>query len=156
MDLVGSLNSPAIADRLLCGSGVSLDRALLPLLVRINHRGPIGVADLATLAGRDHTTVSRQVAKLHAAGLIDRQAGSQDLRVCESVVTADGHRAVRAIESARNKLLREVLADWSKEDRVAVSRLTRKLADALSPSALPKSYRQAEVKTCSLPRSRRD
>ena len=49
-------------------SASALDRALFPLLVGIERRGPIGVGDLADLAGRDYSTVSRQVAKLESLG----------------------------------------------------------------------------------------
>src|SRR5581483_10163085 len=71
-------------------AGVALDRALFPLLVRIERLGPIGVVDLAARVGRDYTTVSRQVAKLQSIGLVKRQAGSADRRVHEAVVTREG------------------------------------------------------------------
>ena len=55
-------------------AGIALDRALFPLLVVIERRGPIGVVDLAGRVGRDYTTVSRQIAKLEGLGLIERRA----------------------------------------------------------------------------------
>ena len=51
MDLVGFLNSPQRDDLLLREAGVSLDRALFPLLVRIGAQGPLGVAELAAMVG---------------------------------------------------------------------------------------------------------
>jgi DNA-binding MarR family transcriptional regulator len=132
MDLVGILNSPILADRLLRGSGVSIDRALFPLLVRISHRGPIGVAELSKLVGRDHTTVSRQIAKLETMKLIQRRNGTQDHRLREAVVTKEGQRAVIALGRARNELLNEVLSEWSSKDRLQLTLLTRRFVDALS------------------------
>ena len=58
--------------------GISLERALFPLLVGIERLGPIGIVELADRAGRDHTTVSRQVAKLESLGLVARHAGAAD------------------------------------------------------------------------------
>ena len=64
--LIGYLNSPQRDDLLLREAGVVLDRALFPLLVRLGVLGPLSVGDLAAQAGRDHTTISRQLARLEA------------------------------------------------------------------------------------------
>jgi len=48
-------------------AGIFLDRALFPLLVGIERKGPIGVGELADLVSREYTTVSRQVAKLESS-----------------------------------------------------------------------------------------
>src|SRR5208282_2837102 len=63
IDVVGFFNRPQNDVILLREAGVSLDRALFPLLVLIQRRGPLGVGELADRVGRDYTTVSRQVAK---------------------------------------------------------------------------------------------
>lgn len=131
LDLVGLLNSPRQDDILLREAGVSIDRALFPLLVRIGVAGSLSVAELADQVGRDHSTVSRQMAKLEALGLVTRRQGAHDQRVREAVITADGRHAVRAITAARRRLLGKLLVDWSQEDRQALARLNRKLADAM-------------------------
>jgi DNA-binding MarR family transcriptional regulator len=130
-DLVGMLNSPRQDDILLEEAGIAIDRALFPLLVRIGVAGSLGVVELAQLVGRDHSTVSRQTAKLEELGLIARRHGKRDRRVREAAITAEGRRAVRAITAALRRLLGRLLADWSEEDRQALARLNRKLADAM-------------------------
>ncbi|MFJ2989631.1 MarR family winged helix-turn-helix transcriptional regulator [Collimonas sp. NPDC087041] len=130
LDLVGVFNRPQPDHMLLQRANVSLDRALFPLLVRIGMRGPIGVVELADLAGRDHSTVSRQVAKLEELGLVTRSPSELDQRVKEAVVTEAGRRMVDQIGAARNRLFDEVLADWDAKDRAELTRLVRKLADA--------------------------
>src|SRR5580692_8082257 len=90
LDLSGLLNRPQADSALIAEAGIELDRALFPLLVRIDRRGPIGVVDLADLAGRDHTTVSRQVAKLESLGLIARSPTKADKRVRQPQITAKG------------------------------------------------------------------
>src|ERR1700709_1185300 len=60
------MNRPQRDTALIQEAGISLDRALFPLLMGIQRHGPIGVVELARLAGRDYTTVSRQVTKLES------------------------------------------------------------------------------------------
>src|SRR5271156_6738016 len=90
VDLVGLMNRPQRDSALLQEAGVSLDRALFPLLIVIEHKGPIGVVELSELVGRDYTTVSRQSAKLDGLGLIARRPAKADKRVREAVITGKG------------------------------------------------------------------
>jgi DNA-binding MarR family transcriptional regulator len=131
LDLVGILNSPRYDDILLREAGVAIDRALFPLLVCIGAAGSVSVVELAEQVGRDHSTVSRQTAKLETLGLVTRQKGQRDQRVREAALTTDGRRAVKAITAARRRLFGKLLADWSEADREALARLNRKLADAM-------------------------
>lgn len=131
LDLFGLLNSPQRDDALLREAGVELDRALFPLLVRLGRRGPLGVAELADQAGRDHTTISRQLAKLESLGLVARHAGKTDKRVREAVVTRKGLAMTRALDKAREKLAGPLFAQWSATDRQTLTRLLRRfVADA--------------------------
>jgi hypothetical protein len=52
VDLFTLMNEPQRDDTLLKEAGVSLDRALFPLLVGIERYGPIGVVDLANKSGQ--------------------------------------------------------------------------------------------------------
>lgn len=128
MDLVGFLNRPQADDVLLREAGVSLDRALFPLLVRIERKGPIGVVDLADHAGRDHSVVSRQVAKLESLGLVERRPGA-DKRVREAVVTEKGRELTDALDAARQRLVGPMLDKWSAQDRRDLARLLRRFVD---------------------------
>ena len=128
MDLVGFLNRPQADDVLLREAGVSLDRALFPLLVRIERKGPVGVVELADLAGRDHSVVSRQVAKLESLGLVERRPGA-DKRVREAVVTDKGRALTDALDAARQRLAGPMLERWSAQDRKDLARLLRRFVD---------------------------
>lgn len=137
MDLTGLLNSPRQDDVLLGAAGVSLPRALFPLLVRIGASGAIGVSVLAEQVGRDHSTISRQVAALEKLGLVRRRANAGDSRIHEAAITDKGKETVARITKARRKLLGGLLADWGVKERRDLARLNRKLADAMrraSPS----------------------
>ena len=85
LDLTGILNRPQPDAALIEAAGVDLDRALFPLLARVERRGPLGIVELAELAGRDYTTVSRQIAKLESLGLVARCPSPEDGRVRAAV-----------------------------------------------------------------------
>lgn len=131
MDLTGLLNSPRQDDVLLEAAGISLPRALFPLLVRIGASGAVGVGLLAEQAGRDHSTISRQVAALEKLGLVKRRANAQDSRINEAAITDKGKETVSRITKARRKLLGRLLSDWSEKERHDLARLNQKLAKAI-------------------------
>jgi DNA-binding MarR family transcriptional regulator len=131
LELMGFLNSPRQDEVLLRAAGVSLDRALFPVLARIDAQGAASVVDLAGEMDRDPSTLSRQVARLEELGLVTRRAGAQDRRVREAVVTAEGQRMVEQIRSARRRVFTSVLATWSADERAQAPRLIRKLVDGL-------------------------
>ena len=126
--IVDAMNRPGNDKSLIGEAGISLDRALFPLLVRIERLGPIGVVDLAARVGRDYTTVSRQVAKLQSIGLVRRQAGVGDRRVHEAVVTPEGKAVTDALDAARDRLARMFFATWSKRDFGELVRLVSRFA----------------------------
>jgi DNA-binding MarR family transcriptional regulator len=131
LDLVSFLNSPQRDGDLLREAGVGLDRALFPLLVRLGMQGSLSVAELADQVGRDHTTVSRQLAKLEELDLVSRQESRTDRRLRATELTRDGKKTFLAITRARRRALSKALAGWSEVDRKALSDLTRRFADAL-------------------------
>ena len=135
IDLMSFFGSPQRDEGLLREAGVDLDRALFPLLVRLAARGPLSVAGLAEQVSRDHTTISRQLAKLESLGLVSRGGGSSDRRVRTAALTAAGQGVVQAITSARRRLLSRVLADWSEADKAGLAALNRRFVDSLTGAA---------------------
>jgi DNA-binding MarR family transcriptional regulator len=131
-DIVGVINRSQGDERMVREAGISLDRALFPLLVIIERRGPIGVVDLADRVGRDYTTVSRQVAKLDSLGLVERRAAAVDRRISESTVTSKGKAMTDAVDRARERLVGAMFATWDENDVEELVRLMRKLADGVS------------------------
>ncbi|KYG11223.1 MarR family transcriptional regulator [Sorangium cellulosum] len=135
VDLIAVMNQPQRDQALLAEAGLSLDRALFQLLVGIERFGPIGVVELADRAGRDYTTVSRQVAKLESLGLIERRPSPADRRVHEAVITDKGRQMTDALDAARQRLAAPILANWSEEDFDDLVRLMRRFVDDLMASS---------------------
>ena len=131
-DIVGIMNRPQRDEMMVCEAGISLDRALFPLLVAIERRGPIGVVDLADRVGRDYTTVSRQVSKLEDLGLVRREEAAADRRVREAIVTLKGQAMTDAVDAARDRIGRRTFASWTDGDVANLIRLTQKFAEALN------------------------
>jgi DNA-binding MarR family transcriptional regulator len=130
------LNSPRQDDVLLEAAGVSLPRALFPLLVRIGASGAVGVSLLAEQVGRDHSTISRQVAALEKLGLIKRCTNADDSRVHEAAISASGKKTVARITKARRRLLGGLLSGWSQKERHDLARLNQKLADGMRAASV--------------------
>jgi len=131
IDIQAVMNRPQRDEAMIREAGIKLDRALFPLLVLIERLGPIGVVELADRVGRDYTTVSRQVAKLYALGLVARTENAADKRVRGAIVTAAGKAMTDQIDAARERIGRSIFGSWGAQDIDDLVRLMRKFADAV-------------------------
>ena len=132
LDFTSMMNRPTRDAALIDAAGVKIDRALFPLLVYIDRRGPIGVGELADIVGRDYTTVSRQMAKLETLGYVQRRTSATDSRVNEAVSTESGRQVTLALDKTRQALAERLLKDWSKSDLKELTRLMRRFVDDLT------------------------
>jgi len=139
LDIVAVMNRPQRDEVLIKEAGIALDRALFPLLVGIERFGPIGVVEMADRVGRDYTTVSRQVAKLEALGLVARQGSTADKRLREAVITPKGKAMTDMVDSARERIGRAIFETWDARDIDELVRLMRKFADAFNQRPPPKA-----------------
>jgi DNA-binding MarR family transcriptional regulator len=132
LDIVSVMNQPQRDEALIREAGIPLDRALFPLLVGIERFGPIGVVELADRAGRDYTTVSRQVAKLESLDLVERRGSLTDRRVREAIVSPKGKAMTDRLDAARERIGRGIFEQWDPHEMDELVRLMRKFADAVS------------------------
>jgi len=137
ISIVSDMNRPQRDEAMVREAGISLDRALFPLLVGIERLGPIGVVEIADRVGRDYTTVSRQVAKLESLGLVQRRTVAQDRRVREAIVTPKGKAMTDAVDMARERIGRAIFATWDEHDFAELVRLLQKFAADLAGDAPP-------------------
>ncbi len=137
ISIVSEMNRPQRDEAMVREAGISLDRALFPLLVGIERLGPIGVVDIADRVGRDYTTVSRQVAKLESLGLVQRRTVAKDRRVREAIVTPKGKAMTDAVDAARERIGRAIFAKWEEQDFAELVRLLQKFAADIADEASP-------------------
>jgi len=129
------MNRPERDQAMLDSAGLSLERALFPLLVLVERLGPIGVVDLAGRVGRDYTTVSRQVARLEEIGLVQRHGNPKDRRMREATITAQGKAATDAVDLARGEMAVSLFQNWSRSDFDELTRLMGMLAEGMAETA---------------------
>lgn len=130
-DLVALASQSPLGGRLVREAKLPLDPALLRIAGGIYRFGPIGLVDLAERAGRDHTTVSRQVAKLEELGLVERRQSPTDGRVSEVALTEKGRRTGEQFFAAQEKMVAPIFAKWSEKDLADLIRLMRRLVTDL-------------------------
>ena len=127
LQVSGLMNRPEIDARFLARSGVKLDRALFPLLTRIGAYCPIGAVELASLVGRDHSTVSRQTAKLEELGLVERAQSASDRRIRLLRPSAAGRRMLAEFARTRRRLMEDYFGNWNEQERRQLLRLLGKM-----------------------------
>ena len=106
-----------------------LEGAEIPLLMQLVKCGPRRQGELAELALLDASTVSRYVGQLARRGLVERRADPADGRAVQLVATERGHETARAMVDRRNEILRQVVAQWSDEDVLALTALLTRFND---------------------------
>jgi DNA-binding MarR family transcriptional regulator len=141
LQLNGYMNRPDLDQAFLAHAGVKLDRALLPLLTRIGLSHPISVVELAHLVGRDHSTVSRQAAKLEALGLVERRAAKGDQRVRLLAPSAAGRTMLDQFSRARRKFLAKRLDNWTDEERRRLLELLGRFCGTIAEIETPAESR---------------
>ncbi|MFF5651317.1 MULTISPECIES: MarR family winged helix-turn-helix transcriptional regulator [Streptomyces] len=86
------------------------------LLGHLEESGGCRATDLAAHYALDKSTVSRQVAGLERAGLIERGPDPADQRVQVLHLTRSGRHILAQVTESRRAAFRERLAGWPAED----------------------------------------
>jgi DNA-binding MarR family transcriptional regulator len=131
LEIMGVMNEPHRDEELIAAAGVRLDRALFPLLIGIERFGPIGVVELAAGMNRDHTTISRQLAKLECLGLVTRVESADDRRTRRAAVTPEGKSMSERIDAARERMFHSIFSNWAPEEVAELTRLMGRFAAAM-------------------------
>jgi DNA-binding MarR family transcriptional regulator len=102
--------------------GRSVDRAGYWLLVRLSGQAPVRLSELADTVELDLSTVSRQMRDLVAIGLVVKVPDPNDGRASLLSLSDRGWAVLETVSEARRQALAEVIADWSDEERTALTR----------------------------------
>jgi DNA-binding MarR family transcriptional regulator len=103
--------------------GETLDTGSFWLLKTLSTNGAMRVTDLAACANLDPSTVSRQVAQLHRAGLIERTPDPDDRRAQRVQASGFGLRQLDTALRARLAVLERTLDSWGPADVRELDRL---------------------------------
>jgi DNA-binding MarR family transcriptional regulator len=110
------------------GQGDTLDTGSFWLLRTLSASGTLRVTDLAVCANLDASTVSRHVAQLHSAGLIERTPDPVDGRAQRVKLSAAGADRIETALRARRALLEKSLELWDPRDLDQLGRLLTRFA----------------------------
>jgi DNA-binding MarR family transcriptional regulator len=99
----------------LAGSGLTPTR--LSVLATLARRGPMRISELASIEGLNPTMLSRVIAELAGAGLLQRVPDPDDGRAALVDATAAGRRLRKKIQHERNDVLSVLLADLDERQR---------------------------------------
>jgi DNA-binding MarR family transcriptional regulator len=116
------------------GKGVGPDgveRAAYVLLARLVLEGPRRSNALAESVHSDPSTVSRQVAGLVRAGLVERRPDPEDGRATLLAPTPEGLRVFEANRDRRNHEISDMTDHWDEDDRVRLAELLERFAGDL-------------------------
>jgi DNA-binding MarR family transcriptional regulator len=110
------------------GQGETLDTGSFWLLKALAASGPLRVTDLAVWANLDTSTVSRHVAQLHTAGLIERTPDPVDRRAQRVKLSDAGAARIDAALRSRHALIEKCLESWDPDDLAELDRLLTRFA----------------------------
>jgi DNA-binding MarR family transcriptional regulator len=101
------------------------------LLVQIKYHPGIGMRELAALERISVPGMSKFVARLERAGLVERAAVEGDQRRVGLTLTAAGHRVLRSVRSKRTAWLAERLRHLDPDELEAIDAAIEPLAHLL-------------------------
>ena len=102
------------------------------LLFRLVDNGPMRSSALAEVVCVDPSTVSRQVAQLVKAGLVERRSDPEDGRASLLVATDRGRTAYATKREQRQQMFAQVLAGWSAGDLATLTELLTRFNDTIA------------------------
>lgn len=110
-------------------SSGEIEPAAFAILFQLVCNGPMRSGALAEALYSDASTISRQVATLVKRGFLERRADATDGRVSVLAVTEAGREAAAEIRARRNQTLRQIMADWTPDERDSFSGLLLRFVD---------------------------
>jgi DNA-binding MarR family transcriptional regulator len=113
-------------------SGEGVEWAAYGLLFRLVDSGPMRSSALAEQVCVDPSTVSRQVAQLVRAGLVERQSDPVDGRASLLVATEHGRAAYAAKREDRQRMFAHLLAGWTVNDLATLTELLARFNDSIA------------------------
>ena len=109
-----------------------LDRASYLIARTLATTGPVSINRLASTLGLDATTVTRQVATMHANRFVLRRADPGDGRVSLISLSERGRRTMLAVQLGRKERIEALLSHWTENDRLEFGSLLGKFNEAVT------------------------
>lgn len=109
-----------------------LEPSAYVLLGHIEATPGVRASELASFIGVGRGTISRQLARLGAIGLVSRRPDPDDFRGQLLDLTDEGRRRLSSARAARREFLHRALAGWSAQEVDALAEQLDRLNSALT------------------------
>jgi len=123
--------------RLLDGNPVA-NVSTLRVLRAVEHSQQAGdgasISDVAEYMAVEHSTASRTVGAVVAAGLLTKEYATDDQRRCVLVLTDVGRKALATVTDRRRELVAETITDWPDADVDMLVTLLERLTERFESS----------------------
>ena len=93
------------------------------------------IRDVAEYLAVEHSTASRLVATVVAAGLLSKSSAADDQRRCTLVLTEVGRKELLAVTERRRALVAETVSDWPEPDVDSLVTFLDRLAERFELAA---------------------
>jgi DNA-binding MarR family transcriptional regulator len=103
-------------------AGTDVSPSQTAALATIERHGPLTPSELAKIESIKRPTATQVIARLEAAGYVDRTSDPADGRVSLVSVTRSGSELLRRLRSRKNAYLARRMRDLSAEDLAALDR----------------------------------
>lgn len=126
-------DSPAVQGQILAKTGGAVDQQSHAALRHLLAWGPMRPTAMSEVLGTGASHVSKIVGRLEEAGLVVRSTDPTDRRATLIALTEEGETAARGVYELGDRMITEVLEQWSREDVELYTSLTRRfVSDAIS------------------------
>jgi DNA-binding MarR family transcriptional regulator len=129
---------PAWRRRLLDGAGPVTNVSTLRVLRAVEHCQQTcdgaSIRDVANYMAVEHSTASRTVAAVVAAGLLTKTSAANDQRRSVLVLTDVGVKALATVTDRRRELVAETTSDWPDADVDTLVALLERLTERFEDS----------------------
>lgn len=130
---------PAWRRRLLDGAGPVTNVSTLRTLRAVEHHqrngGGASIGDVADYLAVEHSTASRTVSAVVAAGLLAKSSADDDQRRSVLVLTDIGVQALATVTDRRRDLVAETVVDWDTADIDRLVILLERLTERFEAAA---------------------
>src|SRR5829696_7306902 len=125
------LDISRMARRLRQEAGAELSPSQTAALATIERHGPLTPSELAGRERVQRPTVTRVLARLEEAGLVDRAADPQDRRSCLVSISGAGSELLQALRDRKDAFLAQRIDALEPADREALDRAAATLEPML-------------------------
>ena len=128
--LTRMLRRSKLSERASAEAGIVLDRIGLQILGHVRKaEQPPSVKELAEAMQVEGPHATRQVQRLVARGLLEKNVDPDDRRVARLALTAEGLELIDRYHGVVKGWMRDAVADWPAEDKQQVCRLVKRWVD---------------------------